>query len=178
MSSSNKLEESNIDIIYEYTRNVYGLVNDSANKLDTKLGIVIGFSGVLLRFVDDLDDYNRGLIIVKILICSSLVGSVVCSVIGLSPRASGDAVSPRELRMDFYDTSAEECRRYIVDNLINAIEQVDKSRDTKGTWLTRAIWALAIGAVLFGIEIAIHPLIEKYGISHAVWSSTSCFLLG
>ncbi|MBD2066176.1 hypothetical protein H6F93_01305 [Leptolyngbya sp. FACHB-671] len=148
-------EQNNIDVIQQYTESAYKTVNDSINALDTKLTTVIGFSGLLIRFTSDLGAGNQWLVIAKISICLLLIASVLCSVVGLLPGQTGAIVTPRELREDFYYKKDEECKRYITDNFINAIEQMDSFRDRKRRWLIRAILFLAVGTTGFGSDIAI-----------------------
>lgn len=147
--------ENNLEIIQRYTESVYKTVTDSINALDTKLTTVIGFSGVLIRFTSDLSVCNSWFIATKILVCLLLISSVICSVIGLTPKPSGPIVTPRELRENYYYGKDEECRRYITDNFINAVEQMDKFRAKKRRWLFYGILLLTFGTIIFGSDVAI-----------------------
>jgi hypothetical protein len=148
-------EGNNLEVIQRYTESVHKTIADSISALDTKLTTVIGFSGVLIRFTNDLSICNNWFVAVKITVCLLLIASVIFSAIGLAPRSSGAIVTPRELREDFYYGKNEECRRYITDNLITAIEQMEKFRSRKRHWLFYGILFLTIGTVIFGLDIAI-----------------------
>ena len=146
---------NNIEVIQRYTESVYKTIADSISALDTKLTTVIGFSGVLIRFTSDLSICNSWFIAARVSVCLLLIGSVICGIVGLVPKPSGPIVTPRELRDDHYYGKEEECRRYITDNLIIAVEQMDRFRAKKRSWLFYGILLLTIGTIVFGLDVAI-----------------------
>lgn len=150
------VEHTNIALIYEYTESVIKAANDSVRSLNTKLSGIIGLSGVLLKFAGDLEhstDWSTGL---QILICILLVAASWVGLLGLQPKDIGDIVRPKELRKDFYYSTEEECRRYIVDNWINAIAQLDQNRDEKQGHLNTAIVFFTLATTLFGLDICLN----------------------
>lgn len=147
------VEHTNIVLIYEYTESVLKSVNDSIRSLNTKLSSVIGFSGVLLKFTSDLRHDTVWFITLQVSICLLLIAASWIGFWGLQPKNVGDIVSPKELRQDFYYESDEECRRYIVDNWNNAVEQLDQNRDEKQWHLNGAIVSFVLASSLFAIDI-------------------------
>ncbi|WP_210407580.1 hypothetical protein, partial [Hydrocoleum sp. CS-953] len=49
-------DNSNIQLIYEYAKQVLEDIDSSQNTLNTKLGAVIAFDGLMIRFLSDLPD--------------------------------------------------------------------------------------------------------------------------
>jgi len=153
------VEHTNITLIYEYTESVLKGVNDSIKSLNTKLSSVIGLSGVLLKFTSDLSHDTSWFIGLQVLICFLLVTTSWVGFLGLQPKNVGDIVRPKELRESFYYSTDEECRRYIVDNWINAIDQLDQNRDEKQEHLNAAIACFALATSLFGLDICLNCLV-------------------
>lgn len=147
----NEQERSNIQLIYEYTKLVFNSINENISIVNNKLTTIIGFSALLLRFANDVEDCNQWLVIAKVTLCVFLVVAIILCILGLAPTDSGDVVSPEELRTDYYYAEDEECRRYITDNLINSIDQLDSYRDQKVRYSSWAILFLSLATITFAV---------------------------
>jgi hypothetical protein len=49
---------TNIKLTYDYTLNSIKVVNESVDKINTKLGLVLTLSGILVNFGKDLPGYS------------------------------------------------------------------------------------------------------------------------
>lgn len=49
---------TNTNLVYEYTESLFKAINDSLDRLDSKIATVIALSGLILRFTLDLPGLN------------------------------------------------------------------------------------------------------------------------
>jgi hypothetical protein len=168
-SLNDKNKHTNIGLIYEYTENVVKSVGDNIEKLNTRLASVIGFSGILLRFVADLP--NTGIkidcpflnihlqslcLVLKLGVCFLLACCICLSAMGLAPKGgSGTMVPPGMLLDEWYFETDERCRLYIVKSWRVGLENLDSSRIKKAWNLNIAVLLLILATALFALDIAL-----------------------
>jgi hypothetical protein len=134
-------ELNNSKLAHEYTEKIWDTVISSRNNVTTKLTTFLGFSGLLLRFASDLNNYGTCLNL-KILVCFTLSLSIVVCCIGLMPGGSGETHVPPE---DFLETTKwyrapeEEARLYIARGLNKATKTMVKSRAFRSRCLQAVI---------------------------------------
>ncbi|MBE9126044.1 MULTISPECIES: hypothetical protein [unclassified Coleofasciculus] len=121
---------SNINLIYEYAENALKNIRDSSNILNTKLGTVIGFDAVLIRFSSSLPDKSfiidfpntdislscKLCLLLKIFSYLALIISLVFGLWGFKPQKGGEIILPEKLIEKCIDISEEHYRRSIIEN--------------------------------------------------------------
>ncbi len=157
---------TNIKLTYDYTLNSIKVVNESVDKINTKLGLVLTLSGILVNFAKDLPGYN--LVITKTgltylcLSCYLLkLGAYILRIVaisfalwGLSPSVSGKIILPAQLLEDEWNLAKEE--DYLTA-LIDYLEKetlllLNKFRDIKAGRLALAIRAISFAVILLGLD--------------------------
>jgi hypothetical protein len=142
-----KVEESNIRLIYEYAQWLFGQVGSSVNGLNTRLAGLLGFSGVMIRLALDVPrlDWLWQVCVVF------LVVMVVC-VLGLWPvRVQGLTTISYLLDNYFYDTD-ERCRLHIVRSWEQALDGYERLRRRKALALLCGLISLVLGFGLMAFD--------------------------
>lgn len=158
LQSTDTIEHNNADFAYEYTQKILEKVNKSIDTVNTKLGGALAFSGVLLKFTENLD--NNGILgFIKIGICFCCAGCIISCGLGLSPYSTGRAVAPESfLEPEIYRLSDEECKLFTMRQAIIAIAQIDILLKERCEHLNVAIVLI----VLSGLGIAISVAAQKW----------------
>jgi hypothetical protein len=158
--------EEPIKLTYDYTLNSIKVVNESIDKINTKLSLVIMLSGVLINFGKDLPGYN--LVIAKtelIYICLPcyllklgayvlIIAAISFALWGLSPSTGGKIILPAQLLEDEWNLAEEE--DYLTA-LVSYLENetllvLNKFRDVKAGRLAWAIRSIASAVILLGLD--------------------------
>lgn len=74
------MDKPPINIIYEYTLRLISEYGESLTRIDTKISIFIGFSGILIRLAYDLPHINFVTQILKIGVCFFAVLTIITNV--------------------------------------------------------------------------------------------------
>ena len=155
---------TNIKLTYDYTLDSIKVVRESIDKINTKLGLVVTLSGILVNFGKDLPGYN--LVVGEMgLTCLScyllklgayilIIGAISFALWGLSPVIGGKIVLPAQLLEDEWNLADEE--DYMAA-LIGYLEQeslivLDELRDVKTGRLSLAIRSIAAAVILLGLD--------------------------
>ncbi|MEO0947208.1 MAG: hypothetical protein AAFY11_03515 [Cyanobacteria bacterium J06641_5] len=154
---------SNLDLLYDYTNSLLEKLTSDTNNLNTKLGILIGFSATLIRIAVDLPGRDatshlpcNTCLLLQSFTLGLLIGSILLSASGLLTSAqTATFVKPSELLENWYYAEPEVCKLFILKGLSKAISGLDEERARKAqrlTWsillLTTAVTLLAIGFLL------------------------------
>ena len=119
----NEKEQTNIDLIYEYTESFLKSRNESLRSLNTKCAGLVGFSGTLLKPLFELphcvecDRLKIGLLVLLFI-------ALFSGLLGLFARSSGSVVSPEELYYQWYYKTDEECKQFVIGSWHTAIKQL------------------------------------------------------
>lgn len=156
---------TNIRLTYEYTLNSIKVVDESIDKINTKLAIVITLSGVLVNFGKDLPGYSTTICEKVNYPCPACyfmkLAAYVCIIIaiglglwGLSPASAGKIVLPEQLLMDEWNLASEED---YMTALIQYLEKetllvLNKIRDKKASTLDCAVRFIAASVVLLILD--------------------------
>ncbi len=167
MEPINENQYINTNLIYEYTESLLNRINDSLERLNSKLATVIGFSGVILRFTLDLPGLNSLedmpcyiCLILKVLATLAGAIAVILSIIAFRTKQAGTVVSSRELHREWLDRKQEECRLRISRTWRNAIEELETVREKKARLLDWSLLALAATALFFALDIVLSSIFE------------------
>ncbi len=155
--SSLVMEKLPIDIIYEYTKLLLSEYGESLTRIDTKISIFIGFSGVLIRLAYDLPDEHLHFRILKLLICFFALLTIITSALGLIAKPSGNVADPKVLMSDewFFERSEEFHKAYIVNGFINTLDEFEILFSKRRVTLAWVITFFVISVILFGVTVAI-----------------------
>lgn len=161
-NQSEAQEHNNVHFIYDYTKQHFGMVNNSLDILTEKINFVLGLTAGLIGLssittskqivTDTLHRYWMSFEIVGTILYAAAL--YLCFV-GLQPKSAG-RITPPKLLMDALYESDENCHLIVTKTLIEAISELEQLRDWKGKIVKRAIWCLcaaiackAIGWIAF-----------------------------
>jgi hypothetical protein len=166
---------TNIKLTYDYTLNSIKVVNESVDKINTKLGLVLTLSGILVNFGKELPGYEiAGLTqpclscyLLKLIAYVLIITAIATALWGLWPSIGGKIVLPEQLLQDNWNLIDEE------DYLTALIKYLEKEtllvlnniRDIKAGRLDWAIRAIASAVILLGLDeiLAISiPVLQNY----------------
>lgn len=155
-------------LIYEYTEKLYRAKIDNTNVLNTRLGLLLGASATLLKFVFDLHAKD---LLISSWLCYSCIAiqliSVCCIAIsiyfclqGLTSKAIGVITDPDRLVNKKYQLWREEnglisegdWQEYIVLSWINATKDLNESAKVKSILIGQSIKSLVIALAFFSID--------------------------
>jgi len=148
-------------LIYDYTEKLCKAKNDNIDTLNTRLGLLLGASATLLKFVFDLKTEN---LCIKQFQCYSCIGLQLLSISfiaisicfcleGLNSKATGRFILPSELMKDsWYESIEENTRAFIIKTWIETIDEFTTSAAEKSLLIRRSIKALTIALLLFSID--------------------------
>lgn len=144
---------SNVQLIYEYTENTLKDINASLDNTTTKLTAIVAFSGVLLRFLSDLEGGGY-LFTFKALSCFFALLTIGFCGTGLLSKESGQVIEPKELvEAQWYRASEEEVKLYIIRQWLECIVQLDALLQERTTYLNWAIKSLIFASIVFATNI-------------------------
>ncbi|MEY3305763.1 MAG: hypothetical protein RLZZ139_4136 [Cyanobacteriota bacterium] len=148
-------------LIYDYTEKLCKAKNDNIDTLNTRLGLLLGASATLLKFVFDL---KTECLYIKQFQCYSCIGlqllSIVCTAIsiyfcleGLNSKGTGKYILPSELMKDeWYEAIEEKTRAFIINTWIQTIEEFTASATEKSSFIRKSLRCLTFALLLFGID--------------------------
>jgi hypothetical protein len=156
----------NIDLIYSYTEALIKSQEDSINRLDTRLGAFLAFSGVILKFAIDLPSHlsleSAGNLacntcfLLKIAICGFTIAAIIVSTLGLTAKQRGRVVDPERLMDDkWYFANNERCKAFIINTWIETKKEYILVGNTKGKRLNLTIRLICFAAIAFGLNIVL-----------------------
>ncbi len=165
------IKHTNIKLIYSYTEYRLKLANDSISALNTKLGSVIAFSGASIGFSINLPNKAFLLapgeqyicyscLILKMIVCTTLILAICTSVIGFIPQAGGAMTPPNLLMKENYFDSDENCRLIITKTWIEALEELELIRDNKSKLVKIAVLLLGSAACSAAFSIILASVIS------------------
>lgn len=157
---------TNIKLTYEYTLNSIKVVNESIDKINTKLALIITFGGILINFGKDLPEYslviNSDLIkyycwlcyIMKLSAYIFIIKAIAIALWGLSPNVGGKIILPEQLISDEWNNAAEEeyltaLTKYLEKETLLVLNDI---RDYQASRLSWAIRSIAIAVILLGLD--------------------------
>jgi hypothetical protein len=155
---------TNIKLTYDYTLNSIKIIREGIDKVNTKLGLVLTLSGILVNFGKDLPGYD--LVVTKTgLTCLScyllklgayilIIGAISFALWGLSPSTGGKIILPAQLLEEEWNLADEE--NYLTA-LVDYLEKetllvLDKLRDIKASRLAWAIRSISAAVILLGVD--------------------------
>ncbi|MEB3341259.1 hypothetical protein [Okeania sp.] len=167
-------DNSNIQLIYEYAQQVLKDLDSSKNTLNTKLGTVIGFDAVMIRFSSDLPDDSLILnlpdtdiclkcnmcLILKILTLCSLIISLLFGLWGFKPKKGGTNILPQRLIEKCLSIPEENYRRSLIEVWNESIIELDKLRNDTAKMLNRAVFCLGFAAILSALDVMLVSILK------------------
>jgi hypothetical protein len=156
MKKEDKPEDNtNIELIYEYTKYYFSGVEDSLKSLNTKCAGLVGFSGAFLKPFFDLPhctNYESAKVIALFLILIS----VFCGIIGLLATPTGEVIHPKYAWDEFYFkeyTSEIEFKGRIVTAWLDAVKQLEQKAAFKGQYFNAGAICFALAILLSAVSV-------------------------
>lgn len=172
---SNNECNPNITLIYQYAEQALKDLDLSSNRLNTKLGVVLGFDAALIRFFSGLPDRSVEVtidafdislecnlcLLLKSLSYLALIISLIYCFLGFKPQTGGQIILPEELLEKCLDISEEDYRLSIIENRNQSIKELAKNRDKTSDLFKGAIWTLIGAAILSAIDVILSSFLVK-----------------
>jgi hypothetical protein len=169
---------TNIKLTYDYTLNSIKVVNESIDKINTKLGLVLTLSGILVNFGKDLPGYEILIVqtgltqvcvscyLLKLSAYIFIITAIAMALWGLWPSTGGKIVLPEQLLQDEWNLIDEEdymtaLIKYLEKETLLVLNNV---RDMKASRLDWAIRSIAAAVILLGLDEIITisiPVLQK-----------------
>jgi hypothetical protein len=157
---------TNIKLTYDYTLSSIKVVNESIDKINTKLAIVLTLSGVLVNFGKDLPGYAvvatsvnstypcLFCYLMKLSAYILIITAIAIALWGLWPSIGGKIILPEQLLEDEWNLIEEE---NYMKALIKYLEKetllvLNDIRDIKASRLDWSIRAIASAVILLGLD--------------------------
>ncbi len=147
------LEKPNTRIIYDYTEKIFRGIQDNIASLNTRLGVTIGFSGLMLRFSLDLPENFPSCLSLKVAACSLVCVALCLALNGFLTEPTGKYVKADELLEDNYYLPEELLRLKIIDGWNEGIRGLSFLQARKNRYLNWSVKTLAVSSLCFGINI-------------------------
>jgi hypothetical protein len=159
--------ENNTKVLFEYTQSLLNQRRKDIDTTNSKLATFLAFSGVLLKFSNDLfGEIVTGTVtnnlpcyscsLSKFLaICFAIYAIISCSQ-GLLSEKAGHTVSPKKLKEKYFLSPTKEGEFYIINNWIAiTIPELERTIEKKQKYLKRSIRLIMASSVFFGLNIII-----------------------
>ena len=149
--------ENVVKTIYEYTQRLLTEEGESLTRIDNKVGIFIGFSGILIRLAYDLPHQTFILFLLRCAVCIFAVLSIAVSSLGLLSKPSGNVVDPKELMSDdwFFEMEVDDHQAYITNGYIETLDEFEILLAKRRLVLAYVISFFVIASCLFGLAVCI-----------------------
>ncbi|MFM9265803.1 hypothetical protein [Tychonema sp. BBK16] len=172
---SNNECNPNITLIYQYAEQALKDLELSSNRLNTKLGVVLGFDAALIRFFSGLPDRSIEVsidpfdislecnlcLLLKSLSYLALMISLIYCFLGFKPQTAGKIFLPEELLEKCLDISEEDYKLSIIENWNQSIKELAKNRDKTSDLFKGAICTLIGAAILSAIDVVLSSFLVK-----------------
>ncbi|OBQ22619.1 hypothetical protein [Anabaena sp. AL93] len=153
MNTQNNESNCNLNLnqAYEYTKGMLETKAKSLDNLDSRMGMFLGFGGVLLKFgLDAPTELICEQWIKSLFICLTIL-SVSLNAIGLLSKPTGSAVKPRKLMTDeYYNKENARVKAFIINSWVESEEALDTLGYTKSKYLNSAIILLTLAVLALG----------------------------
>lgn len=157
LSAMQKPSENVVNVIYEYTQRLLTEEGESLTRIDNKIGIFIGFSGILIRLAYDLPHETYVSFLLRCGICLFAIPSIAVSSLGLLSKPSGNVADPKELMDDdwFFGMTKEDHQTYIINGYIETLDEFEILLARRRLVLAYVIISFVIAGCLFGLAVCI-----------------------
>jgi len=158
---------SNIKLTYQYTLDSIKVINETIDKTNTKLALVLTLSGVLISFGKDLPG---NFVIIKsltenlVISCPAclylklgayflIVVAIVLGLWGLRPRNRGRSILPEQLLSDEWNLVDEESYMssliiYLQNETLLVLSEIQYQKEVRLEWGIRVLGMAALLLVL------------------------------
>ncbi len=153
---------NNAGLAFEYAMDYLKMAKGAAASLNTRLGTVIGFAGISLRFALDLGvDGCLSCLLLKVGVCLLAIVAMGFGLWGIMPVATGLLVKPEVLlRDEWYGESDERVRVSLVETFAEAAKEIAYLNYVRAGRLRLAVLCLAAVAVLFGLDAILLGMVD------------------
>ncbi|MEO1385985.1 MAG: hypothetical protein AAFV85_01265 [Cyanobacteria bacterium J06634_6] len=150
--------KTNTELIYNYTEKIFDSIRINVASLNTRLGVTIGFSGLMLRFSLDLPDSFPTSQVLKILSCLLVCSASVLALTGFLTKPTGEYASAKQLLDENYYRPEEMIRLQIIRGWNTGIQGLMNLQQQKNLYLNYAVKALATASLCFGLNIVLDSI--------------------
>ncbi|MBW4565701.1 MAG: hypothetical protein KME32_32395 [Mojavia pulchra JT2-VF2] len=142
---------ANLNLAYEYTKIVLEAKVKILDTLDSRMGMFLGFGGVLLKFGLDAPSELPSEQTLKTTFIALTVLSVCTNASGLLAKGTGNAVKPKKLMTDkYYNEENPRVKAFLINTWAELVEELEEMGKTKSIYLNSAITLLALAVIMLG----------------------------
>ena len=139
---------NNADLIYKYTEKEVDNFNKSIDTVTGKLTTSLGFAGVVIKFVGDVDSGW-----IKISLTAFVVASILVAFVGLFPKDRGDALRCKAFFGDkadwWFGSPSEEVQMSIANQWVEHVRLLENLLNFRTICLKVSHACLVVAALLF-----------------------------
>lgn len=139
---------NNADLIYKYTEKEVENFNKSIDIVTGKLTTSLGFAGVVIKFVSDLESGW-----IKIALTTFVVASILAAFVGLFPKDRGDTLRCKAFFGDkadwWFGSPSEEVQMTIANQWVDHVRLLGNLLDFRTICLKISHGCLVVAALLF-----------------------------
>lgn len=149
--------ENVVNIIYDYTERLLTEEGASLTRIDGKIGLFIGYSGILIRLAYDLPHEEFVQWMLRAGVCSFCLLSIILSALGLRSKTSGNVANPDKLMSSefFYEKDETFYRCYIINGYRETLDEFEDLLERRRNIQSYVISFFVIATVLFGFAVII-----------------------
>lgn len=173
LSKSN--ENPNIKLIYDDAESSLKLMQANIDSLNTKLGLVIGFSATFIRLSISLPDLAShtnlaiwgvllscySCLILKILTHVGLIAAIGLSLAGIYPKSIFFSIRPKQLLEKGLNYPEKDFRIAVIENRDMVLGEMFPIREKKAFYLKLALTVLGISVSLAALDVIVDSIYCK-----------------
>lgn len=152
------LQNPNTKFIYDYTQEIFKAIQINIASLNTRLGVVIGFAGLMLRFSLDLPNCFLSCLLFKVTACISVGVALGFALFGFLTKPSGEYANAKELLENNYYSPEELLRLQIIDAWNEGIAGLSVLQSRKNFSLNWSVGVLSFSSTCFGLNIILDTI--------------------
>lgn len=141
----------NVGFIYDYSLMYFDRMKAAIASLNTRLGVVIGFAGVGLRFASELD--GAAGLSVAICVCAGV--AMLAGFWGLAAKGAGSLYKGDFLMNEYIDDDFDKLRLIAAQGIQGAANELAGLGNRKTYCLNLGMFFLLIAAVCYGAAVAL-----------------------
>lgn len=151
-----------LDLLYSETKRAFDAQHDQIDKLDAKIGLVLGASGIMLAVLfDNAVGGQERRDLTDVLLSLAVVGvavSAVCSLVALWVRTFGQVPHPRKVAEHGISADESVTKADLLAGFIKSYCANEAAVKGKVRWLNRAACLLVAAIIVAGIAFIYNSL--------------------
>lgn len=137
--------------IYDIIEGRFKMQHELIGSLDTKLALVITFSGVIIAIIFQVNPTNKGTFF--FMAVGFLIVAISLSFIGYKTKKYREDPDPRMLKKKYLDKNKQQILKQVIINLTSAYNENRKKLKNKAELFTLSLISLGIGLICLILQL-------------------------